>query len=469
MGFFSESSDVKILLVPCYLPPENSPWGEDSDHFFNHLTSLLYTEDDTDLVVIAGDFNARTGNKVDYIQDIDRVPIRNTIDQVVNRQGDAFLNFLLSNKLCILNGRIEGEDNFTYLSSQGRSVVDYFVTHNDCLQYFKHMYVKSCTDIMDDCFILPTCSIPDHTVLILDTNVSEFLQERESRSRDSNQEISVTNKQRYLKEFNVSNLNYDFMTDDSINSEILNFNHNISTLMPSQSSINELYETFIQIHRSEMKRKLPAIEYKNKPKYAKQFWNDNLSRMYKETVNAEREFRNCRGADKHMKRDVYKTKQSNFDKHFKKVKNDFCRNTEIEIETMVGRDGKNMWKLLEKIGPKVNQKLIPLEVIIDDKIITNEKHVLNKWNEDFASLYKGVPCNAAAYDNEFLNQVVEGQITMNINYCDTDDLNREITLKEVKTAVQQAKANKAVSIDKLPNEIFKNESSINMIHALFNY
>ena len=73
------------MLAACYLPPENSSWGTDCGAFFNHLTSLLYTyEDDFDIFIGGGDFNARMGKSNDFFEDIDDLPERQILDTVTN-------------------------------------------------------------------------------------------------------------------------------------------------------------------------------------------------------------------------------------------------------------------------------------------------------------------------------------------------------------------------------------------------
>ena len=35
----NKNTECRIMLAACYLPPENSKWGSDSDTYFNHLLS----------------------------------------------------------------------------------------------------------------------------------------------------------------------------------------------------------------------------------------------------------------------------------------------------------------------------------------------------------------------------------------------------------------------------------------------
>ena len=85
------------------------------------------------------------------------------------------------------------------------------------------------------------------------------------------------------------------------------------------------------------------------------------------------------------------------------------RNTEIEIESMVGKGGKEMWSKLDEIGPKLKRKNIPEEVIIDSMIETNIDVVKEKWVSDFAGLYAGIPIEDQNFDKIFLQEVLDNK------------------------------------------------------------
>ena len=127
----------------------------------------------------------------------------------------------------------------------------------------------------------------------------------------------------------------------------------MSTSEVSQLSIDRLYENDIQLHRNEMKNKLimMASKERKKSRTRQSFWNETLNSLYKEANQSEREFLRYKGDDKtvkKLKRETFKEKQSNFDKHFKKVKREFHRSKEIEIESMIEKDGVKMWKMCGK-------------------------------------------------------------------------------------------------------------------------
>ncbi len=76
-----------------------------------------------------GDFNSLIGNEQNFIQDINDLPVRNAIDHVQNTHGDILLDFLIDSKFCIVNGRINQEQNNFILvdPASGSSVVDYLL------------------------------------------------------------------------------------------------------------------------------------------------------------------------------------------------------------------------------------------------------------------------------------------------------------------------------------------------------
>ena len=84
----SKSTDYSVLLITCYLPPENSVWGRDSQEFFSHVLSNIYINNDCDAVFLCGDLNARIG-ALDDLSEFDDVNIvnRQVIDNTINQHG----------------------------------------------------------------------------------------------------------------------------------------------------------------------------------------------------------------------------------------------------------------------------------------------------------------------------------------------------------------------------------------------
>ena len=464
-------NDFKLVLNPCYLPPENSSWGMESDAYFNHLISTLYSIEDIDLFIGGGDINARIGHNNDFIVDVDTLPNREVLDSVTNAHGDMFIDFLLSCKMCVLNGRVEGENSFTSISQRGRSVVDYFFSHIDSLDHFKHMYVKSCKDILHDISFIPHNSVPDHSVLILDVDISDFNLQRDT-SKSDNLKLNE-----FRKQYNVSTIPEDFMIHGDVVDDLICFSNSIQSAVPSQESADQIYSQFVEVHNKELERKVVKIDsnISHRPKRQKKspFWDENLAFLYKEAAKAEKEFVKCNSSNLNEKRSKlsnFKQKQAIFDKCFRYAKRKYNRDKELEIENMVNKDGKSMWQYLENIGPNVKQKPIPLEVVKNGVISHDMNDVNNLWTKEFASLYCGLPADVTSDEN---NSVDLAHIGMPVNpeyvVYDSCELNEPITRSEVEFVIQNLKNGKAVSVDRLPNEVYKNSNSIDMLLKLYNF
>ncbi|XP_053402804.1 uncharacterized protein LOC128558049 [Mercenaria mercenaria] len=123
-------------------------------------------------------------------------------------------------------------------------------------------------------------------------------------------------------------------------------------------------------------------------------------------------------------------------------------------------DSNKFWKSIGKIGVcYTKSKKIPLEVVLEDgSISTNVQDVLCKWENDFKLLYNNPDTDdAVQFDNEHSH-----------NNAYVNAFNDNISILEVKKAVDEAKRGKAVGIDGIPSEVLKNDTAILFLHALFN-
>ena len=442
----------------------------DCEYVYNHLTSVLFSLEDVDFIILGGDFNAKIGDKVDFIPDIDVIPERVVLDNSNNKHGESFIDFLLANKMCVINGRImQGKDNFTYITPKGKSVIDYFVTSMEGLKYCKELNILSVRELLDDMQIIPDCAIPDHSILLLDLDMTE-LTPIDNLFKEKDIDLS---QNIYNKKFFTSDLPTDFMLSDYVSNQIDSLIRYMGSTDPSQCVVNQIYEIFIQLHQNEMIKKLP-IRNNSKASIKKKvpFWNDNLEALHRDASLARKQFIKHKKRDGHytLLRCEYQEKQNSFDKSYRKAKRLYVRQRELALENMVGKQGRELWKSLENIGPSTIRKScrIPEEVIINGIVVTEKSKVLHKWASDFALLYKGSD-DSLEYQKRHLVGEQEIKNNSNIDDLDLTFLNNPITVTEVKDMTKQIKRNKAISVDQIPNEVLKNESSIRILTDLYNY
>ena len=135
---------------------------------------------------------------------------------------------------------------------------------------------------------------------------------------------------------------------------------------------------------------------------------------------------------------------------------------------MVTNNGKEMWRKVEQLGTnrKYNSK-IPTQVVINGRISTNIEQILKKWKDDFSSLYQIKPVDTEGPNKDFLNRVKE-----TLRKLDDGKLGQEFEFNPISEAkiimmTKNIKNGKAVSVDKIPNEVMQNPNSIFVLEYLY--
>lgn len=130
--------------------------------------SFSYCKDE--LFYICGDFNGRCGDLEDYIAGVDCIPERDVVDYTVNKEGERLCDFLIDSNCCIMNGRNSLKNNFTFVGSQGASVVDYCFTPYKHISKYEAFKVLLMTDLLNEAMlhskINSVTSAPDHSLLL---------------------------------------------------------------------------------------------------------------------------------------------------------------------------------------------------------------------------------------------------------------------------------------------------------------
>ena len=140
-----------------------------------------------------------------------------------------------------------------------------------------------------------------------------------------------------------------------------------------------------------------------------------------------------------------------------------------DIENLNTDNPNEFWNHVNKLGPKRN-KDVPMEVYDNDgSIIYDTDAVLDRWKTDFEGLYN-IPEGVHSFDNAFFQHAIHSKLQLEREFeNDNVFLNRDISIEEVYRVVNNAKNKKAVGLDNLPYEVFKNELSVALIHKLFKF
>jgi hypothetical protein len=187
------STDRDFLFGFVYAPPEGSTVYKDVEErngifrLESYITSITESLDEDVYLVCAGDFNARLGNRQDFIvnDDCDYLPYlsdseypvdtfniaRKSKDSGENNFGTALLSLCCNLNMHVLNGRC-GKDKhgeLTFLSHQGKSVVDYVVVSSELFRSvcdFEVMSIDSSDHFPLSCkFPAPAQAVADNDEL----------------------------------------------------------------------------------------------------------------------------------------------------------------------------------------------------------------------------------------------------------------------------------------------------------------
>ncbi|KAK2574800.1 hypothetical protein KPH14_012991, partial [Odynerus spinipes] len=94
--------------------------------------SVAMEERDEKMLIIGGDWNARTGVEGgNALEEIGKEGGRLSKDKVINRQGSLLVEYLEEKGWFILNGSRGEEAEWTYVGKQGLSIIDYVIVNVD--------------------------------------------------------------------------------------------------------------------------------------------------------------------------------------------------------------------------------------------------------------------------------------------------------------------------------------------------
>ena len=152
-----------IIFGTVYISPikseiyKNESITEDT---FTTLTKHIASFDKEDMILVGGDFNARTGRLLDFIEDenegnefftqpnliLKDIVKRKRInqDKIVNQFGEELRDLCISTNMKILNGRTLGDfiGQPTYIGPRGCSTVDYVISTENAITGRKEILQK---------------------------------------------------------------------------------------------------------------------------------------------------------------------------------------------------------------------------------------------------------------------------------------------------------------------------------------
>ena len=483
--FTRNDDNYCFIIVAMYLPPEQTSWGRNASEFYAHILKIVYEHSQCDDILLAGDVNSKIGELTDFVPEVDsNITARKILDKTTNRHGKEFIEFLIEAKLCVCNGRITpSHNNYTFIHSRGKSIIDYIVVPLDsiskCLEFqvcTSREFINRFCNISDANTDLSKM-IPDHSALIFkfatrsDYTCENLLSSQPSlnassqsvdRQNDSHNDI-------YYKRFNVQHLPESFFNNESFSCKMVELISRIEQIQNEQAEIDHVYEKFCNLYHDEMNAWLRCrnVHPRARKRYksrSKPYWSENLSYLWELLCQAENAYVNCHNQQRRLLRESFIASQRNFDRNYRKAKRKYMKEKMLEIENFSKYNPKEFWDSIKKLGPKRKQD-IPMSVYdTQGNVVSEHNFVMNTWAKDYESLYNFTLQQGQFDDNfyEFCNE----NVPENADYL--HQLDESFTVEEVKKVINNSKKNKSVGLDNLPYEVFKGNSSFNILALLFN-
>jgi len=445
-------------LVPCvcYLPPENSSRPFDVNNFYDKLLTDYYLYQNIGIVFICGDFNSRCGNFEDFIVGVDSIPQRFVIDTKCNHYGELFVDFLINTNMCMLNGRFDkNDDDFTSVSTKGCSVVDYCVTPHDSFSSFSKFKVISVSDLISsipDLHQFATSGVPDHSLLVW------------SVVTDSGSQSDSSQPESHFDKFDFCNIPASFMCDTDTINTVNDVIVRLEDQSNSQSSLDSIYDEWCSILKTNMYDKVPykKIVFTGKPSRLsrKAWWNETLSALWSEVTFAERKWlKTTSRGYKAQAKAIFVAKRKYFDRQVQRSKRKYWYEKQYNMDKDCKSDQSQFWKNIGKIGVKSVRKCIPMEIVnADGSTTTSIDDVLERWKTDFSSLFNVITVDDNQNETLFPDYVSD----------EYPVFNEDISILEVKHAVESANRGRAPGFDTIPVEVLNNDISVAFLHVLFN-
>jgi len=411
-------SDKDVVFIGTYIHPTSSPYYQDKEYDctideLEHVVLSILEGDDVHFVV-GGDLNARIGewglevtddgdDETNAFSDTTFTFARKSEDKTVNNFGRSLINFCSVFDLLPLNGLVQSgfDDTFTFLSENGRSVIDYFLCSVDFAPFICSLSVLSRVESA-------------HMPIVLSC-------QRQSRCDHSESESEKMSFSKVKWDPTKAHLFCEFMFSE----------HAAETLADANERLEDDIETSLAmftdlLHEAStcMKRE---VTVGGRASRRRSKWYDNECEFLKR--DARRSLARYRRTHRAADNVIYKEKRNLYMKTIREKKQQYFDNIKNTLSENKN-DSKKFWSTVRSLRCKPRE-FPPVGI--------------DTWKTHFETLFR-----------ESASEVID-----DVNDADDDDdifvsdLDDPITLVEVQKAIRSLKLGKACGLDELFGEFFK--------------
>ena len=441
--FFGMARDISLGAV--YIPPEGSSYSPVNNNYFEIICDEIGARElKNHEVVLCGDFNARTGkNKADR-QVLDSqategpiIEERFSADTVTNANGKELLNLCISCNLYIMNGRLglpTNSGNFTCITANGQSAVDYLICRDTSLRIMKNMELLQ---------LLPES---DHTPLSFQMNCTKPLQSH----RPSNS--STYNSYRWRREDREA-------YQENINSDpCKNLKDNIITLSGDQSAdvdtIVDVYYNYMDVASVKAKRARGGCG----STFPRNTWyNDECKQARRKLINYSR----THDLNLELNRAKYFKLKQDYRKVLQRTKRKAKDKKNHELDGMLEhKNSKTFWRAWKLIHSTKNSVSVSIsEFLAYFQLQSVPPHIDYFEYHTMEEITKFINENEHNYRDNPFDELLEMLI------------DSPIKITETQLALSQLKLNRAAGSDGIPSEFLEygGRDIVDILYILFNY
>ena len=245
-----------------------------------------------------------------------------------------------------LNGRFcTDRDNYTVISTLGKSVVDYAIVQVDCFDKYTDFQVRTVLDLLEEYSIPTDSSMPDHSLLCWDFRLEqhELVEVPPQHSMPTSQDRPPLRCKPGSAAFKM-NSDANRQVLDSLTRDLNSFT-NCSPAQLTTDRLEDNYSKFYTLWVEQFGNHRSHHRSNRKP-----WWNDELSTARKELKNAQKDWIRCQDQlDKKNLWQCYKTKQRCFNLKIRKEKRKFLEQRQERLLLTKVTNTKKFWETFDKI------------------------------------------------------------------------------------------------------------------------
>ena len=433
-------TDEDFFIGAIYIPPNDSRFynPNEIEQFNVEVTNMCVSNK---YVLLMGDFNARTQNKQDFLEEdeffsqhfdfdddltdlfqnssvLDKCnlpKIRTSQDKIVNNEGNMLIDICKTNSLFILNGRCGSDKSIGAMTFRNQSVIDYAIVSHHALKFVKMFSILEVDSLFSDGHSLITTTLSFSQELAPTKN-------KRNKNRKKRPKLPASKTALF-----VQNLDYSKITE--LNDNIMATSNDLNSI--NLERINDICHQFSEIYNNSSKL-CTSTDSSSDYKKGQKVWFGRQCEKARKQYHVSK--------SKHSKYPSVSTKieLKQASKTYKKKMNYFInkhnKSTQNKLRSLKNKSPKEYWKIINSIDNKRTESNIEL-----DTLYTFFKD-LNKQPET---------------DNDYSGDNIE------ISVNDDDEiLNSPISDGEILKCIKLLKNNKACANDDIINEYIKSTSHI---------